>query len=228
MANRPVFYVNPNPNKDVQVKNIEFEWFSGFLSNHKKKSFESLHHAAKKLGIKNILEVSTKSNSSLGKSLSAFNLMYIDEINKTPVECVYQSSKCFKNAGPFDDIKFLSPKEAKQDHRLKTSGELIGFKFKNENWELYPKTLFYDWIYMKALSKETDLHNEIVKYDAFTDIEFNPNKQINCQARSVALFIQFQKRGILEKALSSKKAFLKNYPKTLKQNKNLSLFPYID
>ena len=33
MANRPVFYVNPNPNKDVPVKNIEFEWFSGFLSD---------------------------------------------------------------------------------------------------------------------------------------------------------------------------------------------------
>ena len=26
-------------------------------------------------------------------------------------------------------------------------------------------------------------------YDAFTDIEFNPNKSINCQARSCALFL---------------------------------------
>ena len=119
MANRPVFYVNSNPKKDVQFKNVEFEWFLGFSSDQKNKSLQSLHRAANRSGIKNILEVSTKSNLSLGKSLSAFNLMYIDDTNEIPVECMYQSSKCFKNAGPFEDIKFLSPKQAKQDLRLK-------------------------------------------------------------------------------------------------------------
>lgn len=228
MANRPVFYVNPNPEKNVQFKNIEFEWFSGFSSDQKKKSLQSLHRAANRSGIKNILEVSTKSNLSLGKSLSAFNLMYIDDTNEIPVECMYQSSKCFKNAGPFEDIKFLSPKQAKQDPRLKTSGELKSFKFKNDNWELFPKTIFYDWIYMTALFKETDLHSEIEKYDAFTDIEFNPKTQINCQARSVALFIQFKHLGILEDALSCKKEFYKSYPKTLKLNKNSPVFPFIE
>jgi len=228
MANRPVFYVNPDLKKDVQFKNIEFEWFQGFSSDQKKKSLQSLHRAANTLGIKNILEVSTKSNLSLGKSLSAFNLMYVDDINEIPVECVYQSSKCFKNAGPFEDIKFLSPKEAKQDRRLKTSGELIGFKFKNDDWELYPKTIFYDWIYMKALFKETNLHSEIEKYDAFTDIEFNSKTQINCQARSVALFIQFKRLGILQQVLSCKKIFFKAYPKTLKLDENLPLFPLSD
>ena len=227
MSNRPVFYVNPNPKKDVQFKNIEFQWFSGFSSDQKKKSLQSFHRAANKSGIKNILEVSTKSNLSLGKSLSAFNLMYIDDANEIPVECIYQSSKCFQNAGPFDDIKFLSPKEAKQDLRLKTSGELIGFKFKNDNWELYPKTIFYDWIYMTALFKKTNLHSEIEKYDAFTDIEFNPKTQINCQARSVALFIQFKQLGILQQTLSCKKEFYKSYPKTLKLDENLPLFPFI-
>jgi len=228
MANRPVFYVNPNLQKDVLFKNIEFQWFLGFSSDQKKKSLQSFHRAANKSGIKNILEVSTKSNLSLGKSLSAFNLMYIDDANEIPVECIYQSSKCFQNAGPFDDIKFLSPKEAKQNLRLKTSGELIGFKFKNDNWELYPKTIFYDWIYMTALFKETNLHSEVEKYDAFTDIEFNPKTQINCQARSVALFVQFKRLGILQQALSCKKEFCKAYPKTLKLNEELSLFPFID
>ena len=228
MANRPVFFINPSAKEDVLLKNIEFQWFSGFSTDQKKKSSQSLHKAANLLGIKNILEISTKSNSSLGKLLSAFNLMYIDDANEIPVECIYQSSKCFQNAGPFDDIKFLSPKEAKQDLRLKTSGELIGFKFKNDNWELYPKTIFYDWIYMRALFKETNLHTEIEKYDAFTDIEFNPKTQINCQARSVALFIQFKRLGILQEALSCKKEFYKAYPKTLKLNENFPLFPFIE
>ena len=228
MANRPVFYVNPNLQKDVLFKNIEFEWFSGFSSDQKKKSLQSLHRAANRSGIKNILEVSTKSNLSLGKSLSAFNLMYIDETNEIPVECVYQSSKCFQNAGPFEDIKFLSPKEAKQDPRLKTSGELKSFKFKNDNWELFPKTIFYDWIYMTALFKENNLHTEIEKYDAFTDIEFNPRTQTNCQARSVALFIQFKRLGILQEVLSCKKEFCKAYPKTSKLDENLPLFPFIN
>ena len=226
MSSRPVFLVNPNTKEDVLFKNIEFQWFPGFSIDHKKKSSQRLHKAANLLGIKNILEISTKSNSSLGKSLSAFNLMYIDENNEIPVECIYQSSKCFQNAGPFVDIKFLSPKEAKQDLRLKISGELKSFKFKNVNWELYPKTIFYDWIYMTALFKETNLHTEIEKYDAFTDIEFNPKTQINCQARSVALFIQFKRLGILQEALSCKKEFCKAYPKTSKLNEELSLFPF--
>ena len=40
------------------------------------------------------------------------------------------------------------------------------------------------------------------------DIEFNPEKSINCQSYSAALFVSLQKRGLLERALSSEKEYI--------------------
>ena len=37
-----------------------------------------------------------------------------------------------------------------------------------------------------------------MEFDAFTDIEFNPNKSLNCQARAAALFVAMKKLGRLE------------------------------
>ena len=91
--------------------------------------------------------------------------------------------------------------EAKKDPRLKTSGKLIAFEFYDRRWPLEPKTIFYDWLYVRALYKSKDLASEIIKYNAFTDIEFNQNKSINCQARSAALFVSLSKRNLLEYAM---------------------------
>jgi hypothetical protein len=44
-------------------------------------------------------------------------------------------------------------------------------------------------------------------YAGFTDIEFNPQRSINCQARSAALFLSLMKRGDLESALHTPTAF---------------------
>lgn len=51
-----------------------------------------------------------------------------------------------------------------------------------------PSTLFYDYIYIKAVQKTliTDEIQKIADYNYFTDIEFNPTKSINTQAKSVA------------------------------------------
>ena len=40
---------------------------------------------------------------------------------------------------------------------------------------------------------------EITKYNAFTDVEFNPNKSINCQARAAAIFVGIAKAGLLDR-----------------------------
>ena len=45
-------------------------------------------------------------------------------------------------------------------------------------------------------------------YDAFTDIEFNPKKSINCQAQAAAVYVSLEKQGLLLEALKSKEAFL--------------------
>jgi len=49
-----------------------------------------------------------------------------------------------------------------------------------------------------------------MKYEAFTDIEFNPEKSINCQAYSIAMFVSLSKRNLLGK-IRDPKEFLKFY-----------------
>ena len=99
-------------------------------------------------------------------------------------------------------------RQIKRDVRLKTSGRLKGFDFLGDAWSLEPKTAFYDWLYVKALSQHPELTTGVTGCAAFSDIEFNPKKSINCQARSVALFVSLQEKGLLDEALSSKEAFV--------------------
>ena len=47
-----------------------------------------------------------------------------------------------------------------------------------------------------------------MEYDAFTDIEFNPNRSINCQAEAAAIYVSLQQQGLLGEALQSKERFL--------------------
>lgn len=57
-------------------------------------------------------------------------------------------------------------------------------------------------------------------YNAFSDIEFNPKKSINCQAKALALYISLIKKGVLEEALKNKDFFLEiayGYIKTKKE-----------
>ena len=126
-----------------------------------------------------------------------------------PVECAFQGSKVFELGGPFIDLFGKTSREAKRDERLRSSGRLIGFRFFKDKWNLEPQTAFYDWLYINALKKNPEVTEQLLDYSAFTDIEFNPERSINCQAYSVALYISLHKRGLLEDAMSSKEAFLR-------------------
>lgn len=53
-----------------------------------------------------------------------------------------------------------------------------------------------------------DLAEQILEYDAFTDIAFNPEKSVNCQAEAAAIFVSLQKQGLLKAALKSKEKFI--------------------
>ncbi|MFT8352784.1 DUF6977 family protein [Clostridium saccharoperbutylacetonicum] len=210
MAIRPVFISNLSKKGYVDTVDVEFKWFSGFSKVQKQKSIESLHNSfLNTYNNEKILEISSKSSDPLGISLSAFNLMLnLDSDNTHSVESVFQSSKVFENGGPYCDLLNKSSKEAKTDPRLKTSGKLLYFQHKDIKWPLEPKTLFYDWLYLNALSNNLTLISDVIKYTAFTDIEFNPQKSINCQARSVALFISLYKLNLLDFALTSKENFI--------------------
>lgn len=224
MAIRPVFEADNE--KYVKVENYEFTWYSGFSKLQKQKSFKDLHSKyLEKNKTKSILEVSTSSDKSLGVKLSAFNLMIKDKLGKEicSIESLFQSCKKFEKGGPYKDIIYKSPIEAKRDIRLKESGNLICFYYKNEEWELEPKTQFYDWIYINTLHQHIDLREEILKYDAFTDIAFNPQKSINCQARSAALYVGLYRKNILNKVLKSKEEYLEFVYEKEKEQLKLNL-----
>ena len=211
MAIRPVYEVICHGDAFVKIHEVDFQWFSGFAIIQKQKSIESLHAAFKSLtGKNNVLEISSKSKNELGVLLSAFNLGMTTKTSKrkVSVESAFQGSKKFAHGGPYQDLYYESSKKDKKDSRLKDYEELVGFQFFGEDWPTEPKTLFYDWIYLNALYRNKDLNKKILEFSAFTDIEFNPVKSINCQAYSAALYVSLVKRGILEKTLQSRANYM--------------------
>lgn len=221
MAKRPIFIPATKGPALVKTNFVEFQWFPGMAASQKQKSVDSLHAAALKLpDISKVLEVSSKSRKELGVALSAFNLTFTTvKHNRTfSVECAFQGSKIFEHGGPFIDIFGMTSREAKKDERLRSSGRLTGFRFFGTDWELEPQTAFYDWLYINALKKQPSLTEQLLDYSAFTDIEFNPERSINCQAYAVALYISLHKRCLLEEATSSKEAFLRTVGKAAISN----------
>lgn len=211
MAKRPVYLASTE--KDIPgviIKSIEFAWFPGMSKIQKQRSIDSLHGAAEKLSIAPILEISSKSKIDLGVNLSAFNLMITTKKGSRSfsVETAFQSSKVFERGGPFVDLLEKTSREAKTDIRLQESGNLVRFDFFSRTFDLKPRTFFYDWLYVNALHQNEQLAEEVGQYKAFTDIEFNPKKSINCQAYSAALFVALHETGMLSAALESPEKFL--------------------
>jgi len=211
MAQRPLFIPTPDGEMLVKTVNVDFEWFPGLNPTQKQKSIRSLHSNAHAVnGVSEVLEISSKSESELGVALSAFNLMLVFGNRAKPisVESVFQGSKVFENGGPYNDIYELSSRDAKRDRRLLDSGRLTAFRLDGTTWPLEPRTAFYDWLYISALKHHPKYLDDLKRYSAFTDIEFNPAKSINCQANSVALCMSLLRRGLLDKATRNRTAFL--------------------
>ena len=208
MANRPVFVVSLD-NKFCIRENTDFEFFSGFSDKQKKRCICSLHKEYLKANNgKKVLEISSKSEDKLGVDLSAFNLMFKTKSGKeVSVESAFQAGKVFENGGPYTDLLDVSSKAAKKDERLKNSGRIISFVFDGMEFETKPETYFYNWLYINALNLQKDLAVQVLGYDAFTDIEFNPKKSINCQAEAAAIFVSLTRQGLLEAALKDKEKF---------------------
>lgn len=207
MAKRMYFVISNN--LIYEEKTIEFKYFNGFAVSQKQKSIVSLHEAIlENDNNADILEVSSKSLNEIGTKLSAFNLKIKMNGHLVSLENIFQSSKVFEYGGPYKDLLNVSPIEAKKDERLRTSGNIVGFELNSKKYPIEPKTLFYDWIYCNTLNLYPDIVNEIIKYNVFTDIEFNHEKSINCQARSVAIFVSLYKQNLLKEALSNIDSFL--------------------
>ena len=209
MVRRPVFV--PESDKPyVSDISLDFEYVPGSSIQQKQRSVASLHAAyVDRFPSSRVLEVSSRSKRDIGVQLSAFNLMIEHpEHGSYSVECAFQASKVFRHGGPFVDLLNVSSRAAKTDRRLRNSGELVGFKYFAHEFPLEPKTYFYDWLYASALCRDGKLVEQVMTFDAFTDIEHNPERAINCQARTVAKVVGLARAGLLEDALQSPRAFL--------------------
>lgn len=217
MATRTVYIPGLNSAQLVIPIEIEFQWFPGFSISQKQKSIAALHAAAAKRNITRVLEISSKSPDQLGVELSAFNLQLpMRDARCTSVENVFQSCKVFESGGPYLDLLGVSAKEAKTDPRLRNSGPLHGFCLAENDWPLQPVTAFYDWLYLTALKSAPDLATQLLGYDGFSDIEFNPNRSLNCQAASAALFVSLVKRGEFDATMQNQQSFLARMNKIAK------------
>lgn len=200
MAKRPAWTISED---SVICKEFEFEWNGGFAIKQKQKNIENLHASIFTDTKKNALEISSKGTVILGKNIGAFSLKY----NGIPLENIFQSSKKFEQGGPYRDLLLVMPKEAKQDERIRNSGNIIAFCLDGNEWPIEPQTLFYDYIYVQALIQNYGTDLNLDDYEWFTDIEFNPNKSINCQARSVAVYKLLQMKRMFE-VLSNKEKWI--------------------
>lgn len=209
MAKRPIFLPYSDGARLVKEVLVDFEWNPGFAPVQKKKNIVALHEAARLKGFQNLLEISTKSDVKLGQRLSAFNMpIELDDGARTTIECAFQGSKLFEQGGPFTDLYFGTSRSAKKDERLRGRGRITGFQFGGVSFPSEPKTAFYDWLYARALAPHKDFLERLELYEGFTDIEFNPEKSINCQARSCALYVSLVRKDLLKYAISSPVRFI--------------------
>lgn len=200
MAMRPVFAPGKRKN-EADVFMTEFVWSSGLSASQKRKNVAALHESyMRRFPDRKVLEISSKSTEKLGVALSAFNLMkVVPSLGKSvPVECVFQGGKVFAAGGPYTDLYEAAPRDAKRDPRLKSGGMLRRFYYEGREFPLVPRTAFYNWIYINALMDNPALGAELAQYDGFTDIEFNPDKGVNCQAEAAALYVTLLRRGVLD------------------------------
>lgn len=206
MAERPVFLPSRSGSSLVSVVPVSFAWHPGLSVQQARKSIASLHEATRQqLHVSSVLEISSKSEDPIGVELSAFNLTLAspDGRKTFSVECAFQSSKVFERGGPYEDLLAKSSRDAKTDQRLKESGPLVKFRFFACDWSLEPRTAFYDWLYIQALHRHPRLAEHVLTQEAFTDIVFNPQKSLNCQARAAALYVTLARRGLLTSGLLS-------------------------
>ena len=234
---RICFFVGESQDNAFVEKNIEFSWYMGMNWQMRQKSSISLHeNITKAYPSSKILEVSTKSEDyALGKALSAFNL----KKKGIPVENIFQSSKVFNDGGPYLDLLKVDPISAKKDPRISTvknMRKLISFEYAGKKYPTEPKSFFYDYVYISALSDNKELSEKVLNYTVFTDIEFNQKipystkkGPFNCQARSCAIYVWLKQNNLLEEYLSNPDLLINRiYPHTQSSSNQATLFSDFD
>ena len=197
------------------VESAPFVWAGGFAFSQKQKNVVALHDAIHRIDpAAKVLEISSKSLQPLGVSLSAFNLKFPHNGAECSVEAAFQAGKVFEGVGPFPELYSHDSREVRHHVQEVSAGRLLlAFEFDGVRWGLEPKTAFFYWLYIQALIANPQLAEAVKEFDAFTDIEFNPKRQVNCQAAAAAFYVSLCRTGNLEEAMSSREAFLRIHGK---------------
>lgn len=212
-ATRPVFLPNAKAPAGYYQKDVTFDW--EYDAKHKqinyRKNSQNMRKKFQDEYNMSLLEVSSASDCPLGKNLSAFNLTITTKNKRVyTVEQLFQAGKVFKKAGSQIGLLKADSKKAKQTTAKiqKTGDKLIGFYLFGQEFPLEPTNLFYDWLYIHALNA-SELGKYCLEYDGFTDIRFNPEKQLNCQAMACAKYECLVQSNKLDEALKNIKTFQK-------------------
>ena len=208
MARRLIFIPMARGSIYVKEYEVDFNWDFGNSIKNTQESVRRMHkEALKRYKFKHLCEISGASIKPFERLLSAFQLPINIEGIVTTVECAYQGSKVFEHGGPYQDLYEVESRQSKKDPRLRNSGRITHFQLGSVEYSAEPKTAFYDMLYVGALQKfigDAELsQRRFFKHfghaDGFTDIYSNPTKSINCQARSIALFIALHHRNLIDK-----------------------------
>lgn len=181
--------------------NVDFDGVKGQATSQARKRSMALResYCAKK-GPSKILEISSASDDENGTKLSALVLPVTINGKTVCVEQAFQSGKVFQKGGPFPELLDKDPKELKRiaTENQKKFGDIIGFELDGVKYPTKPETAFYDWIYITALRQNKELADYLLQFDGFTDIQFNPKRSINCQAKSAAYYVALVKTGQID------------------------------
>ena len=199
MANRPVF-VWTDKFPWYKKVDVSFTWNSGFSLAQKQKNILAIHeNFTSRFPDTPILEVSDKNELELGQRLSMNRLtMKAPDQQSYVIENLFYSSQVFEHGGPYLEYLTDTPEDWKAERKLHMSGPLVGYCLFEEDYPLKPQNVFFDYLYFKGLLDNPELAEELCSYDAFSDIEFNPEKSLTCQAKAAALFVSISRAEKLD------------------------------
>ncbi len=186
MAVKPVFAVDFY-GRLYMNKETEFQSVTASSKFRRKSNIQRLHDAfLEDYPYRNVLEISDYSPVPEGVMLSDAHLTV-----------------------PMSDGREVSVAEAFQTAKILTEdgSEVTGFCFEGESFDLVPRNFFYNWLYIRGVSANPELADELMTYDSFTDITFIPKKCSVCSAEAAAFYVALRKKGLLEEALRDRESF---------------------
>lgn len=206
MAEKSVF-ISKTTYPFFEEVHVVIDWFGGFAMSQKRKCQIGLHQNFKlEYPEEKILEISSASLISLGARLSAMNLSKRTKNGITSVESAFQSSRIYsdgiKTVGPFPEYLFFSGKECKKLVKEASEG-MHSYRYAFDGLIFHAPThhisQFYDYVYMNALLEPENavVRNQLLQ-DGYTSFSDLATKSLNCQARSVAIFVGLVKAGLID------------------------------